>query len=389
MQNPNISKQVEDRVNQLASLGYRTLGIAKKEEEGDWRFLGLIPMFDPPREDSIDTIKQAKEMGLQIKMLTGDHIAIAKEISRKLNLGDNIVSAEDIFKEKQLNAINLENYDGFSEVFPEHKFKIVQALQRNDHIIGMTGDGVNDAPALKQADMGIAVSGATDAARSAADLILTDPGLQVIIRAVEESRKIFERMNSYATFRITETIRVLLFISLSILVFNFYPVTAVMIVLLAILNDFPIMMIAYDNAPIASLPVRWNMKRVLTISTVLGVIGVCSTFILFFIALKYFHLSKEIIQTIIFLKLLVAGHFTLYVTRNTGVLWQRPWPSWHLVVVIESTQFLGTLAAVYGWFLAPIGWVYALMVWGYALAWVAVTSFVKILVYKLMRFEDK
>lgn len=320
-------------------------------------------------------------------MLTGDHTAIAKEIARKLNLGDNIVSAQTIFKGKEMNVENLEQYDGFSEVFPEHKFKIVKAFQAKNHIIGMTGDGVNDAPALKQADIGIAVSGATDAARSAAALVLTDPGLSVIIRAVEEARKIFERMNSYATFRITETIRVLLFISVSILAFNFYPVTAIMIVLLAILNDFPIMMIAYDNAPVALCPVRWNMKRVLTLSTAIGILGVMSTFILFYVVLEILKLPKEMIQSLIFLKLLVSGHFTLYVTRNMGALWQRPWPNWRLVVVIESTQLMGTLAVIYGFLLSPIGWIGALFIWGWAIVEVCFASILKILIVRCVNFN--
>lgn len=387
IQNPTLQKQVESKVDELGAQGYRTLGIASKKTDQDWKFLGLIPLFDPPREDSAETIKEADNMGLEVKMLTGDHTAIAKEIARKLNLGDNIVSAQTIFKGKEMNVENLEQYDGFSEVFPEHKFKIVKAFQAKNHIIGMTGDGVNDAPALKQADIGIAVSGATDAARSAAALVLTDPGLSVIIRAVEEARKIFERMNSYATFRITETIRVLLFISVSILAFNFYPVTAIMIVLLAILNDFPIMMIAYDNAPVALCPVRWNMKRVLTLSTAIGILGVMSTFILFYVVLEILKLPKEMIQSLIFLKLLVSGHFTLYVTRNMGALWQRPWPNWRLVVVIESTQLMGTLAVIYGFLLSPIGWIGALFIWGWAIVEVCFASILKILIVRCVNFN--
>ncbi|HDO52331.1 MAG TPA: HAD family hydrolase, partial [Rhizobiales bacterium] len=289
---------------------------------------------------------------------------------------------------RHLDGERIEQAEGFAEVFPEHKFRIVKELQSRGHIVGMTGDGVNDAPALKQADMGIAVSGATDAARAAADLILTESGLSVIARAIEEARKIFERMTSYAVFRIAETIRVLLFMTLSILVFNFYPVTAIMIVLLAILNDFPIMMIAYDNAPVAERPVRWDMHRVLTLSIVLGILGVISTFGLFWIAEKYLFLSRDAIQTLIFLKLLVAGHLTIYLTRNTGAFWHRPWPNWRLIVTTESTQVLGTLAAVYGWYVTPIGWKYALAVWGYALIWFLINNVVKIYVYRLIRHRN-
>jgi H+-transporting ATPase len=380
----DVKKQVGSVTDDLASRGFRTLGVAKTDANGKWQFLGLLPLFDPPRDDSASTIAEAKEMGLQVRMVTGDHAAIAKEIAGKLGLGTNIVSAREIFTEKgtEADGSRIENADGFAEVFPEHKFKIVQALQRRGHIVGMTGDGVNDAPPLKQADIGIAVSGATDAARAAADLVLTAPGLSVIARAIEEARRIFERMTSYATFRIAETVRVLLFMTLSILVFDFYPVTAIMIVLLAILNDLPIMMIAYDNVRVAERPVRWDMRRVLTMSVILGVLGVIASFGLFWVGERYLHLPRHTIQTLIFLKLLVAGHLTIYLTRNTGWFWQRPLPSWRLFVACETTQVLGTLAAVYGWFVEPIGWGYALLVWAYALAWFVVNDIVKIWVYR-------
>ena len=379
-------RTVEARVDALAGRGYRTLGVARREDGGDWRFLGLVPLFDPPRADSAETIARATALGLDIKMVTGDHVAIARETARALNLGTNIVTATEALTGDggTLAHAIVDRADGYAEVFPEHKFGIVKELQARGHIVGMTGDGVNDAPALKQADIGIAVSGATDAARSAAALVLTEAGLSVITGAIEEARKIFERMTSYAIFRIAETIRVLLFMTLSILVFNFYPVTPVMIVLLAILNDFPIMMIAYDNAPVAERPVRWNMRHVLSLSAVLGIMGVISSFGLFWIAETQFAIPRDTIQTLIFLKLLVAGHLTIYLTRNKGAVWDRPWPSWLLVVTIETTQVVGTLAAVYGWFVAPIGWDYALVVWGYALAWFLINSAVKIAMVRAM-----
>jgi H+-transporting ATPase len=274
--------------------------------------------------------------------------------------------------------------EGFARVFPEHKFEIVKTLQGAGHIVGMTGDGVNDAPALKQADVGIAVSGATDAARAAADLVLTAPGLSVITRAIEEARQIFERMTGYAIYRIAETTRVLLFMTASILVFNFYPVTAIMVVLLALLNDLPIMMIAYDNAPVAAKPVRWDMRRVLTIASVLGIYGVFESFGLFWIVRDYLGLGAPLVQSLVFLKLLVAGHMTIYLTRNRGPIWERPWPSWKLIVPCETTQVVGTLAVVYGWFMAPTGWPLALLVWAYALIFFGLASVVKIGVYRLL-----
>jgi H+-transporting ATPase len=192
----------------------------------------------------------------------------------------------------------IEKADGFAQVFPEHKFHIVDVLQEHGHIVGMTGDGVNDAPALKKADAGIAVSGATDAARAAAAMVLLTPGLSVIVDAIKESRKIFQRMNSYAIYRIAETIRVLLFMTLSILVFNFYPVTAVMIVLLALLNDGAILSIAYDRVTYSEKPEAWNMRIVLGIATLLGIMGVLASFGLFYLGERVFHLSRESIQTL-------------------------------------------------------------------------------------------
>jgi H+-transporting ATPase len=383
---PATRAKVDEAIEQMASKGYRTLGVARTNTRGEWEFLGLLPMSDPPREDSASTIAAARRMGLQVRMVTGDNVAIAREISRELDLGPKIAVAAELFAEgRSDDTRRLETADGYAQVFPEHKFKIVKALQAQGHIVGMTGDGVNDAPALKQADVGIAVSSATDAARAAADLVLTAPGLSVITTAIEEARKIFARMNSYAIFRIAETIRVLLFMTLSIVVFNFYPVTAVMIVLLAIMNDLPIMAIAYDDVPIAERPVRWDMHRVLTLSTVLGLLGVVSSFGMFWIAERYWHMSRATIQSLIFLKLLVAGHLTIYLTRTVKPFWRRPWPSWQLFVACESTQLLGTLAAVYGWSMTPIGWSYALAVWGYSLAWFLFNDFVKLGVYRLMR----
>src|ERR1035437_4224494 len=378
-------KKAEGQVNDLAAKGYRTLGVARTDAQGKWEFLGLLSLSDPPRDDSASTIATARKMGLQVRMVTGDNLAIAREISLELKLGPNIAVASDLFPDgKPDDSDKIDAADGYAQVFPEHKFKIVKALQAGGHIVGMTGDGVNDAPALKQADCGIAVSGATDAARAASDLVLTATGLSVITAAISEARKIFERMNSYAIYRISETIRVLLFMTLAIVVFNFYPVTAVMIVLIAVLNDFPIMMIAYDNTIVAPRPVRWDMERVLTVSSVLGVMGVISAFGLFWIAEKYFHMPRPVVQSLIFLKLLVAGHLTIYITRSVGTFWQRPWPNWRLIVATETTQVIGTLAAVYGWGMTPLGWTYALAVWGYALAWFLVKDLGKVEGCRLM-----
>ncbi|WP_209011544.1 plasma-membrane proton-efflux P-type ATPase [Roseibium aggregatum] len=380
---------IEREVDELASAGYRAIGVARQQDGSPWQLLGLIPIFDPPREDAAETIASAVSKGVEIKMITGDHEAIARQIAGQLGLGGNIRSADDIFASASDSevAAGIEAADGVARVLPEHKFKIVKALQHHNHIVAMTGDGVNDAPALKQADAGIAVSAATDAARAAADVVLTGSGLSVITAAIDEARRIFERMNSYATFRIAETIRVLLFMTLSILIFDFYPVTAIMIVLLAILNDFPIMMIAYDNALTAKKPVRWNMHRVLTVAACLGAVGVVESFLLFWYADTVLKLPRETIQTLIFLKLLVAGHLTIYVTRNQRWFWQPPYPALRLFLTTEVTQVIGTLVAVYGIFIAPIGWTYALGVWAYALAWIPIESAIAVMVRHLLDLQ--
>ena len=205
-----VKPAVDKAVDEFAARGFRSLGVARADADGQWRFLGVLPLFDPPRDDAKATIATAQQMGVKVKMVTGDALAIAKETAKKLGMGANILDARSLGDEKQQAttavAEAIEKADGFAQVFPEHKFHIVADLQKRGHIVGMTGDGVNDAPALKKADCGIAVSGATDAARAAAAIVLTTPGLSVIIDAIKESRKIFQRMNSYAMYRIAETL---------------------------------------------------------------------------------------------------------------------------------------------------------------------------------------
>ena len=382
-----VKADVEKAINEFARRGYRSLGVARAEGDGTWQFLGVLPLFDPPREDSKATIATAQQMGVTVKMVTGDQIAIGREIAGQLGLGTNLMDAGLFGDTKHHEGAQLdeaiEKADGFAQVFPEHKFHIIEVLQTRGHIVGMTGDGVNDAPALKKADCGIAVSGATDAARTAAAVVLLTPGLSVIIDALKESRKIFQRMTSYAIYRIAETIRVMLFMTLSIVVFNFYPVTAVMIVLLALLNDGAILSIAYDRVHYSNNPEAWNMREVLGISTVLGIAGVVASFGLFYIAERIYHIDRETIQTLIYLKLSVAGHLTIFLTRTRGPFWSsRPAPI--LLLAVIGTQIVATLIAVYGVFMPAIGWGWALAVWGYAVAWWLVNDRVKLLAYRII-----
>ena len=382
----SVKAAAEKAVNDFAARGFRSLGVARAEGDGPWQFLGVLPMFDPPREDAKATIATALTMGVKIKMVTGDALAIAKETAKTLGMGTNILDAGTLGDSKKQESAavieSIEKADGFAQVFPEHKFHIVDVLQKHDHIVGMTGDGVNDAPALKKADCGIAVSSATDAARAAAAIVLLTPGLSVIIDAIKESRRIFQRMNSYAIYRIAETLRVLLFMTLAILVFNFYPLTAVMIVMLALLNDGAILSIAYDNVHYKDKPEAWNMRMVLGISTVLGVIGVVSAFGLFYLGERVFNLDRAHIQTLMYLKLSVAGHLTIFLTRTRGVFWSIR-PAKILMIAVFGTQAVATLIAVYGLFMTPLGWGWAGFVWGYALLWFLLNDRVKLLAYRI------
>jgi H+-transporting ATPase len=382
-----MKTSVDKAVGEFATRGFRSLGVARSDDGGPWRFLGVLPLFDPPRDDAKSTIETARKMGVQVKMVTGDAIAIAQETSKKLGMGTNILDASGLMDAKDDKdgkaAESIEKADGFAQVFPEHKFHIVEVLQKRGHIVGMTGDGVNDAPALKKADCGIAVSGATDAARAAASIVLMTPGLSVIIDAIQESRRIFQRMNSYAIYRIAETLRVLLFMTLSILVFNFYPLTAVMIVMLALLNDGAILSIAYDNVRYKNQPEAWNMRMVLGVSTVLGIVGVVAAFGLFYLGERVFHMDRPHIQTLMYLKLSVAGHLTIFLTRTRGPFWSIR-PAKILWMAVLGTQTVATLLAVYGVFMTPIGWGWAGFVWGYALLWFLFNDRVKLLAYRIL-----
>jgi H+-transporting ATPase len=282
----DVALRVKKTVDELAAKGSRALAVARSEDGGGtWSLLGILPMFDPPRDDSKATIELANERGVQVKMVTGDDTAIAIETARQLGLGTQIIPAADAFpKDMDPNNVPpeiadaIERADGFARVFPEHKYAIVKALQERGHLVAMTGDGVNDAPALKQADCGTAVSGATDAARGAAALVLTAPGLSVINTAIDEARRIFGRITSYTIYRVALTMDIMFLVVLSIIFLNFAPLTAIMIVIMSLLDDVPIMTIAYDNTPVSEKPIRWQMPRLLGVAAVLGLFSIVESF---------------------------------------------------------------------------------------------------------------
>jgi len=456
-------KEAYSEVEKFAQKGFRTLGVAyKKCEENKYHFVGLLPLFDPPRDDSKEAISEANAKGVSVKMLTGDNTAVAKYIADLLGIGSDIEDVKELkgedtkeylylskilsrsilktttteLSEDELNKTVekivsevkkelaaqpleegnikkhesdiiriIEKTNGFAQVFPEDKYYIVEKLQKVDHIVGMTGDGVNDAPALKKADCGIAVSGATDAARAAADIVLMAPGLRVIVDAIEQARIVFERMKSYVIYRIAETIRILMFMTLAIVVFDFYPITAIMIILLALLNDIPIMTIAYDNTKVEAKPVRWNMKSVFVLSSWLGIAGVLSSFFIFYITMVYLKSHPDtamylpevpawidmkndksflgFVQTLFFVKLIIAGHYTIFNTRIADWFFKKPYPSWPLFLSSFLTALIGTLIGIYSFdFMTSISWQWALFLWGYVSVWFMFNDSIKMLVIK-------
>jgi H+-transporting ATPase len=384
-----VKPAVDQAVGAFAKRGFRALGVARADGDADgaWEFVGVLPLFDPPREDAKATIATAMSMGVQVKMVTGDAIAIAQETAKTLGMATDILDAAGLgdvkTKATAAEARSIEQADGFAQVFPEHKFHIVETLQQQGHIVGMTGDGVNDAPALKKADCGIAVSGATDAARAAASIVLMTPGLSVIIDAIKESRRIVQRMNSYAIYRISETLRVLVFVTAAILINNFFPVTAMMIVLLALLNDGAILSIAYDNVRYKQQPETWNMRLVLGIASVLGLVGPIAAYGLFFYAHRVSHLDHDGLQTLMYLLLSVAGSMTIFLARTRGPFWSIR-PKRILVIAVLTAEAIATLFAGFGIFMTPLGWGWVAIVWGYAIAWFLITDRLKLLGYRIL-----
>ncbi|MFW6308278.1 MAG: plasma-membrane proton-efflux P-type ATPase, partial [Campylobacterales bacterium] len=325
-------KKALNEVEYLAQNGFRALGVARtKEGSSEYELLGILSLLDPPRDDSKETIDKAREHGIEVKMVTGDDVSIAKQICKKLGIGSNIRSIDEVLESDKYKHHDIDREivesDGFARVFPEHKYNIVRAFQKKGHYTAMTGDGVNDAPALKQADVGFAVSGATDAARSAADIVLTLPGLSVIIDAVDEARKIYRKIQAYVLYRIAMTINIMFFTTLSIVFLDKVPMSAVMIIMLALLNDLPTMAISYDNAVAEKKPVHTNISNLFVISAVLGFVTVFLDFVLMHLAASYFYHDAKQVQTMIFLFFIITAPLILFVTRANGNPFKSPLPS--------------------------------------------------------------
>jgi H+-transporting ATPase len=399
-----VSEEVADRylkdVEDLAGKGYRAIGVAYKDtgpygEDAGMTLAAVLPLRDPPREDTRETVDSARELGITVKMITGDHAAAARQIGEEIGIEGDLVTADQIasWNDDEF-AAKAESYSIFSQVMPESKYRIVDALKREGHIVGMTGDGVNDSPALKKADVGIAVEGANDVARSASDVLLTLPGLGVIIKGVREGKTVFARMKNYVIYRISETLRLVVFITLVVLIFNVKPIGPHQIILLAILNDIPILMIAGDRATPAVEPDSWGMSQLIVIGTVLGAAGVITSFLMYFI-LHHYVLAHTItlgqLQTAMFLKFAISGHLLFFVARRRGHWWTKPYPSRGLLAAILATMAVSTTISTLGLgsFLPAIPPIVTLAIWIWCLVWMQVAEGAKLLTYGLLDRRGK
>jgi len=367
----DIDQDYKNKVADFATRGYRSLGVARKREGGSWEILGIMPCADPPRHDTAKTINEAKSLGLSIKMLTGDAVGIARETSRQLGLGTNVYNAEKLGLSGGGTMPGSEVYDfveaadGFAEVFPQHKYNVVEILQQRGYLVAMTGDGVNDAPSLKKADTGIAVEGASDAARSAADIVFLAPGLSAIIDALKTSRQIFHRMYAYVVYRIALSLHLEIFLGLWIAILN-TSLNLELVVFIAIFADIATLAIAYDNAPFDRKPVKWNLPRLWGMSVVLGVILAVGTWITLTTmyagnangTYDFIQHSAGIIQNfgnineVLFLEISLTENWLIFITRADGPFWASI-PSWQLSGAVLIVDIVATLFAIFGLFVGP------------------------------------
>ena len=348
MLEPRKIDEISDKVTSLAVRGYRSIGVGVSRD-GKKEFSGIIPLRDPPLPDSADLIKKLKSLGLKTRMITGDSAPIAKEISKEVGIGENICRISEVRKGEK----NVEDCDTFAEVLPEDKFIIVKSLQKMHHITGMTGDGVNDAPALKQAEVGIAVSSATDVAKASASIVLTHPGLTDIVYTVEDGRKIFQRMLTYTLNKITKTIQVVVFLTVSFFIFRFFVTTPFDIILLIFANDFVTMSIATDSVRPSVNPEKWNVKSLLGSSISLAAFMVVESFIALVIALRL-GLNHSQIDTFIFDMLVFSGLFTVFMVRERGKFWNSMPGKWLIISTIADITFV-SLMSFLGILVTPIG----------------------------------
>ncbi|GLI74965.1 hypothetical protein PoHVEF18_003215 [Penicillium ochrochloron] len=409
LQLTKCSKETADmykaKAQEFAHRGFRSLGVAVQKEGEDWTLLGMLPMFDPPREDTAQTISEAQALGISVKMLTGDAIAIAKETCKMLALGTKVYNSDKLIHGGLSGAMAsdlVEKADGFAEVFPEHKYQVVQMLQERGHLTAMTGDGVNDAPSLKKADCGIAVEGASEAAQSAADIVFLEPGLSTIIDSIKVARQIFHRMKAYIQYRIALCLHLEIYLVTVMIILN-ESIRVELIVFLALFADLATVAVAYDNASFDLRPVEWQLPKIWFISVLLGVLLAMGTWVVrgsMFLKSGGVIQNWGSIQEVIFLEVTLTENWLIFVTRGI-----QTWPSIQLVTAIFGVDILATIFCLFGWFTDenmvtdPVdlfvetknGWtdiVTVVRIWGYSLGVEIVIALVYFLLNKISWLDD-
>ncbi|KAJ3416895.1 hypothetical protein HDV05_007953 [Chytridiales sp. JEL 0842] len=395
-------------VNDFARRGLRALGVARTidEEMTQFEMVGMISLLDPPRPDSAHTIAECAKLGVSVKMITGDQQIIAKEVAYRLGMDRTILDSHKLIDDSlDEDAITdrCVKCDGFAQVIPEHKYKVVELLQKRGYLVGMTGDGVNDAPALKKANVGIAVHGCTDAARSAADIVLLAHGLSTIVDGVKTSRAIFQRMRSYALYRIASTIHFLIFFFIAIIVDGF-SLPARLIIFIAVLNDAATLVISVDNARISKRPDKWRLGQLMFLSTLLGVLLMVISFIHYYVAKDGFKLGPAYhsdltfdekkfyqgqLQTIMYLQISSCPHFVIFSTRLPTWFW-KSMPSWSFIIAVAGTQVFAMFMSIYGidvFKATAIGWGWGVGVLAISGVMFMLLDVVKVLVIKYWSFE--
>ncbi|MGC8817435.1 MAG: plasma-membrane proton-efflux P-type ATPase [Candidatus Hadarchaeum sp.] len=351
-----VRENAEKMVEELSRKGYRVLAVARSEDGGleNLRLMGLLSLADPVRPDSKEMIEEARKLGIKPMMLTGDNIAIAKEIAREVSIGDRIIRMADIKDLSEAEQAKVaEECDGFAEVYPEEKYKIVKLLQSGGHMVGMTGDGVNDAPALKQAEMGIAVNNSTDVAKASASVVLTEPGTKAIVDAIKTSRRIYQRMLTWVINKVTKTIQFIGLLTLGFFWFHDVVITLLGMSLLVFANDFATMSLATDNVEYTENPNKWNVKNITLASLVIGVLLVAEGVFVILIAISYFRLGWNELRTLVTLTLIFTSQFRVIIVRERRYFWSSL-PSKGLLISSVAAVMGFALLGVYGIIIQPI-----------------------------------
>ena len=364
-------------VKEAATEGFRVLALAMgdTDKEENMKPLAVFYLADAVRPEAKDAIAFMSEYGITTKMVTGDGYDVAGHVAGVLGLSGRIVKRTELESNKEDLKKEFSSFGGFAEVLPKDKYDIVMMAQKS-YTVAVTGDGVNDVPPIKAANVGIAVANAVDALKGTADIVLTLPGIAVIKDAIIEARKIFARLYNYSVYRISESFRLIVTVAVIGVIFGTYPLTPVMIILIALLNDVPIISLAYDRVPVSLAPARINVRQRLTLSTLFGLTGVINSLLLLWISYYFLHLPWAIIQTLFFLKLTIGGHMLVYVA-HTDKPWWRYLPSKQVLWATSITQILATILAVTGIFVPAIPIGYAVAVWVWAFFWMQISEGIK------------